>query len=293
MGTADLSSVESQIERLKLLGLLIPDESKAVAFLTKVNYFRAAGYFRYFQVDPKNSINRFERGANFDEIVEVYNLDLLLRQQLLLGLSIYEVAFKAQFVRQSVRVQGSTAYAISPSYLPLVKTTANGQIDLRNALMSNLYRDLKQSRERFVSRHDLQHSFPPVWAAIETFTMGTISKMFELSVDDVRYPLARTFELPNPEFATSQLRSFTVLRNHCAHQARIWNRVVEFPPKVLKKLKVEEDQSIYQTTPWSQIVSLAHQVDLIQQNQDFSAEMSELVNKNQKFLKGLKHPHQI
>ncbi|MCL1837969.1 MAG: Abi family protein [Propionibacteriaceae bacterium] len=82
--------------------------------------------------------------------------------------------------------------------------------------------------------------------------------MYRLLADQpIRRSLARSFGYPNPAFAESVFHSLTVLRNVCAHHARLWHRTsIQIAPRVLNRLKTDPDKAIYQATPWARLVVL-------------------------------------
>lgn len=116
----------------------------------------------------------------------------------------------------------------------------------------------------------------PVWAVVETLSFGTVSKMYRLLADaTVRTAVSKSFSLPNPQFTASLMKSMVVLRNHCAHHGRLWNRVPEVPPPVLNKFKNADPQQLFQTaTPWAWFVMLSELVDAIRHSTAFSSELS-------------------
>ena len=67
--------------------------------------------------------------------------------------------------------------------------------------------------------------FPPAWKTLEVLTLGTLSKLYtNFSDHGAKDHIARDFGLPQHLILGSWLASITVLRNKCAHHARVWNR---------------------------------------------------------------------
>jgi len=83
----------------------------------------------------------------------------------------------------------------------------------------------------------------------------------------------------------------TVVRNICAHHARVWNRTnIQVPPPVLNRLKADANVAIYQATPWAWIVVIADLVDTIHIDQTYSTTLWALLANHPEYLDGLKHP---
>jgi abortive infection bacteriophage resistance protein len=116
--------------------------------------------------------------------------------------------------------------------------------------------------------------------------------MYSLLADpDVSHQVARSFGYPNARFALSVFRSLTVVRNVCAHHARVWNRTnIQVAPAVLNRLKPDPDQSIYQSTPWAWLVVLTDIVDTIQRTNAYSQRLWAHIDAYPEYANGLKHP---
>ena len=73
-------SIEDQIARLRLQGLVIADEAYAKRVLGEVSYFRFAAYLRPMEADKQT--HQFKPGSTFDNAVQLYEFDNELRQLL-------------------------------------------------------------------------------------------------------------------------------------------------------------------------------------------------------------------
>ena len=85
-------SIEEQVSLIQRRGLTLPSEKSAKDFLERQNYYRFSGYMRYFQEDIAGDEARFFPGTQWDEIVNIYRLDIELRSLLLRGLQEAELA---------------------------------------------------------------------------------------------------------------------------------------------------------------------------------------------------------
>lgn len=268
------------------------EEVQLTRFLLDVNYYRASGYWRYFQIAPQLGDNTFRSGTKLSAIFDAYDFDLGLRNILLEGLSVFEIAFRSRFAYFYAQRLPERSYLNRETYNDSIVSTDEGDWSLVDLVMTSLQGDLQRSKEPFIVRHRNAQTTPPVWVAVEALSMGTVSKMYQaLSNQDVRYEIARSFGLLDPVIAESTFRSFTVLRNLCAHHARIWNRVPEYPHPVLNVLKTESDKSVYHRTPWAWIVSISHQVDQINRDKSFSETLFSYINGYPELHAGLKQPH--
>ena len=55
----------------------------------------------------------------------------------------------------------------------------------------------------------------------------------------VKKTVAKSFNLPQYKYMESWMRSISVLRNYCAHHARLWNRRFPMIPKLPKRLSLD------------------------------------------------------
>lgn len=106
--------------------------------------------------------------------------------------------------------------------------------------IDNIKKEVSRSNEDFIKEHSEKYTFPtlpPVWKTLEVASLGTLSKLFYLFKDNrLKKQVAREFGLPQYTYLESWIRCITVLRNCCAHHARIWNRRFALKPQLPNRL---------------------------------------------------------
>jgi len=214
-----------QAELLQSRGLGMQSREQCARFLAQNNYYRFSGYARYFQVAPHQGDNRYLPDATFEEVRRVYEADRELTEALLAGLGLAEI-----LLRSHVAHVIAMAYGPSGHYLDAAFYSGQG-LTGQDSPAEACRRDINRSKERYVLRHRklgdrLLEQELPVWAAVETLSFGTLSKVLErgalgLMADDV----ASCLGVARAGFAY-RVRSLVYLRNRCAHQARLWNHSV-------------------------------------------------------------------
>jgi abortive infection bacteriophage resistance protein len=292
-------AIHQQIELLVQRGLPVPLPSDSdwdtrqseyhsvMRLLVDNNYYRLSGYWRYFQIDPRKGDNQFAAATTIGHIEKVYTLDNQLRAILLEGLSVLEVTFRSRFAYYLAMNMPGDSYRDRTSYID--DKYQHGK--LRDSLVRDIETELDRSKERFVAHHRRGGDLVPVWVAVEVLSFGTVSKMYRLLDNHtVRTAVSKSFGLPNPKFTASVIRSFVVLRNICAHHARLWNRVPGVPTPVLNKLKGGDPQMYRTATPWAWFVMLAHLVDSIHGNNGYSTDLWERINSRPTLLTGYQYP---
>lgn len=222
------------------------------------------------------------------QITATYTFDHELRCILMEGLSILEVTFRSRFAYYIAMHMPVDSYLEPASYID--RRDRYGNV-LRDLLIADIHDELTRSKEKFVAHHTAKNETPPVWAAVEVFSFGTLSKMYGLlDQHTVRTAVCKTFGFPHSGFTASLMRSMVVLRNICAHHSRVWHRVPDVPPPVLNKFKHVEPQ-LYQTaSPWAWLVMLADLVDTIRRDKTYSSKLWAHIDSRPDLRDGYQYP---
>ena len=85
---------QQHITLLKTRGLLIPDEQKAISYLTNIGYFRLSAYFYPLLEFPKEQ-HRYKSDASFTKVINMYRFDRKLRLLLFNEIEKIEVAIRS------------------------------------------------------------------------------------------------------------------------------------------------------------------------------------------------------
>ncbi len=139
------------------------------------------------------------------------------------------------------------AYHGGTSVFYICATTSNPQISwlrqhcLRSVECSSPM--IARSHEEFVIEHYNKYDSPdcpPSWKTMEVASFGTLSKLFSnLANTDIKKVISRSFQLPSYVFLENWMKCAAVLRNCCAHHARLWNRRFSVIPKYPANLQGE------------------------------------------------------
>ena len=102
--------------------------------------------------------------------------------------------------------------------------------------LATLQRELERTKEEFIKDHTAKYgntSFPPAWKLLELVSFGCLTRLYRNFADTpVRKRIARSFGVSKPEALESWMVAVNVLRNHCAHHARVWNRNLPNRPQL-------------------------------------------------------------
>ena len=222
-------SIEEQIARLKENGLIIDDERVAYKSLSIISYFRLASYWKPMEKDK--SLHQFKPNSRFNNALSLYYFDKELRALIFSAIQGIEIALRTKVIH-------GFSMAYGPFWFMDNELVKNLKLQQEN--ISNLRKELNRSKEDFIQEHYLKYNtpdMPPAWKTLEVASFGVLSKLYGNFKDkSVKKRIARSFGVPQHEYLESWMRSIAVLRNCCAHHARIWNRRFSMIPQMPKTM---------------------------------------------------------
>ena len=217
-----------QIQTLKQRGLLIKDEAGAERTLAVIGYFRLAQYWRVFEADKVNHV--FKPRSTFEKVLLLYDFDRELKTLVFSALQITEVAMRAKVIYHFSMKHGP--FWFMDDSLADKKSSFDENLE-------NLKFEVSRSYEDFIKHHFDKYdvpSLPPAWKTLEVASFGTLSKLFRNFNDpEVKKHVSDDFNIPAYKFLRSWMKCLTVVRNSCAHHARLWNQRFPFAPKMPNK----------------------------------------------------------
>lgn len=251
-------SYEEQVVLLQDRGMTVTDTESAVQFLSRVNYYRLSGYFRYWQIDPTAGNNQFIQGSSFDVVQRVYEAEQDLVAVCDEVLHPIEVLLRTRFAyyyAQHVGAKGTFArgegftQSLDPNDERVEEHALSNLDRSKEAFVAHYRDDLKTGNSYSIDAYRRM----PIWVAVEAFSFGSLSKLIEASGESgVLHSMANSMNV-SPAKLPSQVRAFVYLRNRIAHCAKLWNHsVLDRPgllPNISRRTKRDHrqfsDHSIY------------------------------------------------
>lgn len=220
-------TIGEQIEILKNRGLIINDEQKAYDFLLTNNYYRISGYsltLRHHDV--------FYPSVSFDNIVDIYLFDEKFRTILIYALEKAEIKVKALYAYYFAEKYGGLGYLDENNFTD--KELYNSILSKVNELKTRNYES-----EAFIKHYidDLQEDMP-IWVFIELFTITDLSKLYSITDKEIQLKIAAHFGMRHNNCEKkigTFLKCFSILRNICAHNGRVFNRLFKTKPPLSSK----------------------------------------------------------
>ena len=215
-------SFKEQIERLKEHGIIINDEEKAMEVLKHINYYRFTGYALQFRVNPNDST--YIVGTTFESIYNLYVVDEKLRDLFRMYIEKVEVYYRTQ-----IAYGFSMAKCIQPPYDQhynrdnFYNKTGYDEVIENFKREKNYYKD-----SLIVKHHKIKYdSKMPLWVMVEFMSFSNLSKLYSSMYISEQNKIAQTIGIGR-ETLENHLHCISILRNKCAHAARLYN--TEFYP---------------------------------------------------------------
>jgi abortive infection bacteriophage resistance protein len=202
---------EEQLDILRNRGLVINDETQAIAALKRVNYYRLTAYTLTFKKD-----NVFHPGTTFEKLYRHYDFDSKLRNLLSEIIEYVEIAFRSHLCYEIAHKYGALGYQ-DPSHFR--------NKDYHDVFLKKLNDSLKESKDHFVIHHREKYNNQfPVWVAFEVLTFSNLSMLFKnLLLVDQRHITKSYYRNLDYDQISNWLHGLTIVRNRCAHYSRLFN----------------------------------------------------------------------
>ena len=275
--TKQAITISQQIDILKRRGLIINDEVQAERVLDIISYFRLADYWRFMEEDRLT--HQFKSGSRFDEVVDCYYFDKELKALLFSAIQSIEVAMRAKVIKHFTPQFGAFWF-MHPGY------AANERFFLSN--LEHIRTETNRSREDFITDHFQKYSspdLPPVWKTLEVVSFGTLSKLYSNFHDATsKHLVAREFGLNHHKFLRSWMEMLSVLRNYCAHHARVWNRRYPIKPQIPVRMPNAwiTNMSFPRESLYPQLCCIAYWLRSIYPNNTFTTDIKQLFQRHPK-----------
>ena len=259
---------------LKQRGLVITNEQEALKTLSIISYFRLACYFRPMEADKQT--HKFREGSTLEQVMALYEFDTALRDMVFCATRQIEVALRT-------RINHHFSRNHSPFWFSQVDLATDGHLFAEH--LSSVDRELRRSKEEFIKEHFARYdkpTFPPAWKTLELATFGTLSRMYSNFSDNaVKKQVARSFSIPQHEFMRNWLENLTVVRNICAHHARLWNNYTSIQLRLPHRLPYSwlTNFNIPEGRLYPQLCCIAYWLNSIDQKNTFVADFKALLTK--------------
>ena len=213
---------KEQIEQLKTHGMVFLDESRAEKILSEINYYRFTGYALQYRKESDDS--DYSKSISFDEIYCIYRFDEALRDILRKYIEKIEIYFRTliayHFAMAKCKEEPHDQHYDENNFY-----NKNGYNDVMDSFSreKNYYKDspiVKHHKSKYDNRM-------PLWVIVELMSFSNISKLYNAMYLSEKNRIAAALGI-SASTLENHLHCLAVLRNKCAHAARLYN--TEFNP---------------------------------------------------------------
>ena len=273
---------DQQIEKLKNeKNLLINNEAYAKEILKQTSYYSLIGGYKDIFKNP--TTKKYKDGTRFEDIVELYYFDELLRQLFLRYLIKVENGIKSQVSYYFTEKNGEN----QKEYLDTSNYNYSGKKNQRD--IDRLIKILEGYVTKPTDYHYINHSQKkygnvPLWVLTNALTFGNISKMYMLLPQDIQIKVSRNYQCVNEKQMVSILAVLVKFRNVCAHGERLFtyrtaDSISDLP--IHRKLKIAQKGSQYvngKNDLFSVVIALRYMLN-DQWYKEFIKELKTLIDK--------------
>ena len=208
--------------------MIFRDELQAYDLLKNISYYRLKGY--WWDTLDETTLNTFQPGTCFEDIMERYDFDRHLRQILFGGIEQIEIAVRTKMIYFLSIAYGELWY-LNPALFESNPKMKNGITQTTHLhTLDDLQTEFNRSQEIFIRNHQQHYPGQPAeaWKILEVASMGTLSKLYKSL--KITLPekgiISKEMGVNSPHVFSGWMESIAYLRNIIAHHSRLWSRTM-------------------------------------------------------------------
>lgn len=204
------------------------DHKAALSSLRRIGYYRFSAYTYPFRViSGGKRTDTYVPEATFEAVERLYDFDAKLRAVTFSGLEAYEVGLRVQIAYTLGKRH--TFGHLEPTVLDNLTCTATrlgSESTAYDAWLARYGAWCTEARDEDFVRdfHEKYDGRLPVWVATEVMNLGGLVRLLGFLHPADRKEIAQQLAVGDERTLTAWCRQLNLLRNHCAHGARLWNR---------------------------------------------------------------------
>lgn len=174
-------SLADQVCLMQRRGLVVADPVKAEHYLGNIGYYRLSAYSLPHELPTPPGQARqhlFKPGTTFEQVLSLYVFDRKLRLLVMEAIERIEVSVRTRWAHAMAMRHGPHAHM----QVRLFKSPWEHTKDL-----ARVSAETEKSKEAFVQHYRVTYDepfLPPVWAIVETMTLGTLSRWMANTKDN-------------------------------------------------------------------------------------------------------------
>ena len=218
-------TIDEQVENLKNIGLIVDDEEYAKKILNDISYFRLIKAYS-LNLKPKNGC--YNKQTTFKEIVDLYLFNSNFSQLIFPEIEKVEINVRCRLANFFFFLYGVLGYLQAENF-----SNENYHAQFLEDIKEEVRRNSKAPFVRNF-KENYEGGNLPIYALVEVFSFGTLSKFYKNMLNKDKKAIAKTFGVGYTYFE-SWLESISYVRNICAHYGRIYNAKLSKTPILYKE----------------------------------------------------------
>lgn len=218
-------TIDEQVENLKNIGLIVDDEEYAKKILNDISYFRL---IKAYSLNLKSKNGCYNKQTAFKEIVDLYLFNSNFRQLIFPEIEKVEINVRCRLANFFAEQYGVLEYLQAENF-----SNENYHAQFLEDIKEEVRRNSKAPFVRNF-KENYEGGNLPIYALVEVFSFGTLSKFYKNMLNKDKKAIAKTFGVGYTYFE-SWLESISYVRNICAHYGRIYNAKLSKTPILYKE----------------------------------------------------------
>lgn len=218
-------TIDEQVENLKNIGLIVDDEEYAKKILNDISYFRL---IKAYSLNLKSKNGCYNKQTAFKEIVDLYLFNSNFRQLIFPEIEKVEINVRCRLANFFAEQYGVLGYLQAENF-----SNENYYAQFLEDIKEEVRRNSKAPFVRNF-KENYEGGNLPIYALVEVFSFGTLSKFYKNMLNKDKKAIAKTFGVGYTYFE-SWLESISYVRNICAHYGRIYNAKLSKTPILYKE----------------------------------------------------------
>ena len=218
-------TIDEQVENLKSIGLVVEDEEYAKRILNDISYFRLVKAYS-LNLKPKNG--NYNEQTTFKQIVDLYLFNANFRQIIFPEIEKVEINVRCRIANYFAQQYGVLGYLEADNF---------AEQQYHEEFLRDIEEEIgRNSKAPFVRnfRENYEGGNLPIYALVEVFSFGTLSKFYKNMKNPDKKAIAQTFGV-GYTYIESWLESISYVRNICAHYGRLYNAKLSKTPMLYKE----------------------------------------------------------
>ena len=218
-------TIDEQIENLKNIGLIVEDEEYAKRILNDISYFRL---IKAYSLNLKTNEGRYRENITFQQLVDLYLFNANFRQIIFPEIEKIEINVRCRISNYFAEKYGVLGYLEADNFV---------NVKYHQEFLKDVHEEIRRnSKAPFVKNFRMNYAggMLPIYALVEVFSFGTLSKFYKNMKNPDKKAIAKSFGI-GYTYLESGLESISYVRNICAHYGRLYNAKLSKTPMLYKE----------------------------------------------------------